>query len=1290
MATLVLQVAGAALGGLIGPAGALIGRAVGGLAGAVVDQRLFGASGGSQPQIKDLTVTASTEGSPIPRVYGRAQVGGQIIWATHLEAVLTSSGGGKGNLFGGGTASDGVDYFANFAVGLCEGPIAAVRRIWADGNPLDLTGITLRVHRGDEVQEADPLILAKEAPGTVPAYRGLAYVVFEHLALADFGNRIPQLAFEVVRPVGALEEKVQAITLIPGATEHGYATVTVARQTGFGASAPENRHLSIAPTDWQASLDELEALCPALMNVSLVVAWFGDDLRCGHCTVAPRVEESGKTTSTPWSAAGLVRATARVVSQSDGAPAYGGSPSDDSVVQAIRDLKARGLKVTLYPFLMMDVPASNALPDPHGGAAPQPAYPWRGTVTCDPAPDAVGTVDATAAAAAQVAAFFGTAAPTDFGDDGTAVHYSGPNEWTWRRFVLHLAALARLAGGVDAIVIGSEFRDLTRVRSASGVYPAVAQFQALAADLRTMLGAGTKLTYAADWTEYGAHVLGGGSEVRFPLDPLWASADIDAVGIDWYAPLADWRDGTAHRDLALAESIYDPAYLGGNVAGGEAFDWFYADTAARDAQARTPITDGLGKPWVFRQKDLASWWANPHRERALGAELGHDTAWVAQGKPIWLTECGCPAVDKGANAPNVFPDPKSSAGGIPYYSSGLRDDLMQRRVLEAVIGHWDPAAGHNPLSTVYGGRMIDPARTALWTWDARPWPAFPAAISVWADGPAWHTGHWLTGRLGQAPLAELAAAAAAESGVAGLDAGALEGVVDGLVVSRPSALRDVLQPLADLYAFAAHEREDGVVLLPRGRGLVTALTADDFVDQQDGAAPLLHQQRGQETELPAALAVNFTEVDADFAPSVATAMLSGTRATGQASIDTAIVSWQGEMMRRAEQRLQDLWVQRDSATFALAPGRWALEAGDMVSLGADTDARFEITQIDDGAVRAITAQAIAPAVFAPGAGLRSTTARPLAVPSIAAFPEVMLLDLPWADGDPPTLLRLAVAATPWPRAFTLWRGAGGSFVAERAIRLPAIAGMTTAALVPGAPWRWDRGGSIAVVLPRGTPVGGGAAKVLAGGNLAAIAAPGGGWEVLQFAEAELVGPNTWRLTTLLRGLAGTEDLAAVEKPAGSRFVMLDRAIVPLVTGIANVGRAMDWRLAALGRDYADPFAVAASATVGNRALAPRRPVMARAQRTADGIALRWIGRSRGDDSWDVEPALDQPEAWQVAIRDGAAVKRTLATATATALYATADELADFGAAQPRLAVSIAQVSPFTGLGPALERTLDVR
>jgi hypothetical protein len=120
------------------------------------------------PRLADLEVMASTEGAPIPRVYGRARLSGQVIWATNLEeSVSTSSettGGGKGG--GGGssvtTTTTTYSYFANLAVGLCEGPIGAVLRIWADGKPLDTSGLTLRTYIGDETQNADPLILAKQ------------------------------------------------------------------------------------------------------------------------------------------------------------------------------------------------------------------------------------------------------------------------------------------------------------------------------------------------------------------------------------------------------------------------------------------------------------------------------------------------------------------------------------------------------------------------------------------------------------------------------------------------------------------------------------------------------------------------------------------------------------------------------------------------------------------------------------------------------------------------------------------------------------------------------------------------------------------------------------------------------------------------------------------------------------------------------------------------------------------------------------------------------------------------
>src|SRR5690349_21249564 len=152
------------------------------------------------------------------------------------------------------------------------------------------------------------------------------------------------MSFEVVRPVGRLEEMVRAVTLIPGSTEFGYEPATVVRTLGPGQSAPENRHVTTSMSDVSASLDELQAVAPNLARVAIVVAWFGSDLRGGQCRVVPKIDNAVKDTfGATWSVAGVTRAEAELVSMVDGHPAYGGTPSDDSVRHLIAELKARGL-----------------------------------------------------------------------------------------------------------------------------------------------------------------------------------------------------------------------------------------------------------------------------------------------------------------------------------------------------------------------------------------------------------------------------------------------------------------------------------------------------------------------------------------------------------------------------------------------------------------------------------------------------------------------------------------------------------------------------------------------------------------------------------------------------------------------------------------------------------------------------------------------------------------------------------------------------------------------------------
>ncbi|EHS52919.1 hypothetical protein PDO_4508, partial [Rhizobium sp. PDO1-076] len=239
MATVLLQAAGAALGSVFGPVGAVLGRAAGALAGSAIDRSLLGGTTVSGARLSAARLSGASEGTAIPRLYGTARLGGTLIWATRFEEETVSErAGGKAS----GTRTESYRYFANLALALCEGEVAGVRRVWADGRELDLTAIEMRVYRGTPDQPADPLILARQGETQVPAYRGLAYVVFERLPLDDFGNRIPLLQFEVIRAVGELERRVRAVTIIPGATEHGYATVKVSEQPGEGEQRFLNRN----------------------------------------------------------------------------------------------------------------------------------------------------------------------------------------------------------------------------------------------------------------------------------------------------------------------------------------------------------------------------------------------------------------------------------------------------------------------------------------------------------------------------------------------------------------------------------------------------------------------------------------------------------------------------------------------------------------------------------------------------------------------------------------------------------------------------------------------------------------------------------------------------------------------------------------------------------------------------------------------------------------------------------------------------------------------------------------
>ena len=238
------QIAGTVVGAAIGfvtagPGGAAYGAFQGATVGYAVGGMLDPPKGPSTegPRLSDTSVQTSTYGAFIPRIYGTVAIDGNIFWLENnkiKETVKKKSSGGKGG--GSSVTNKTYSYSATLAIGICEGPISYVRRVWAgpdliyDAGASDAQSVAQSVrnigkftfYAGDNTQLPDSRIQADLGSANVPAYRGLAYAVIRDFDLTKYGNAIPNFRFEVVQ-VGA-RQPVQLLgtSTIPGDNTGGY------------------------------------------------------------------------------------------------------------------------------------------------------------------------------------------------------------------------------------------------------------------------------------------------------------------------------------------------------------------------------------------------------------------------------------------------------------------------------------------------------------------------------------------------------------------------------------------------------------------------------------------------------------------------------------------------------------------------------------------------------------------------------------------------------------------------------------------------------------------------------------------------------------------------------------------------------------------------------------------------------------------------------------------------------------------------------------------------------------
>ena len=610
------------------------------------------------------------------------------------------------------------------------------------------------------------------------------------------------------------------------------------RKGSGGSSEPENLNALTDTADLVVALDRLQAMAPKVESVSLVVAWFGDDLRAGNCKVRPGVEVTAKsTTPSTWSVNGVSRANAFLVSRDDqDRPVYGGTPADFAVVQAIQEMKARGLRVTFYPFILMDVPPGQRVVEPifrqrrRDGPACLPVAGADHLLACgwlrrDCGQDRHGRKPGRGAVRRGDARQLQRLGSVGFVD--RAVRRLGP--------AAHGAALRpSLRGGRRGRCLPDRHRDagadddpLGRGHLSGG---AGLSGSARGCPLDPRVRDEDRLRRGLE--EYFGHQPGDGSgDVFFHLDPLWADRTIDFIGIDNYMPLSDWRDGFEHADAAEGwPAIYDRAYLQGTSRAAKASTGSMParPIAPRRSAPRSRMEVRRGTPPVRVTRRTASHGSSATRICAPGGRTCITTA--RAGWRAGRRRHGCRSPSR-SGSPNSAVPPSTGAQTSPTSSSTRSRPRASRRISRGAgattrssgpISRRRISGGARPRTTRSLGlrrpdgacprmRRLDLGRAALSVLsgaDRRLDRRRELAARALADRAA---GRGVAGGARPAPLP---ARRAAEGRI---DVTGLWGAVEGYAIGALESPRASITTLSRHFGFDAVETEGVIRFVMRGR-----------------------------------------------------------------------------------------------------------------------------------------------------------------------------------------------------------------------------------------------------------------------------------------------------------------------------------------------------------------------------------------------------------------------------------------------------------------------------------------
>jgi hypothetical protein len=506
-------------------------------------------------------------------------------------------------------------------------------------------------------------------------------------------------------------------------------------------------------------------------------------------------------------------------------------------------------------------------------------------------------------------------------------------------------------------------------------------------------------------------------------------------------------------------------------------------------------------------------------------------------------------------------------------------------------------------------------------------------------------------------------------------------------------VRDALGALMAAYFFDAVETEGVIRFVPRGRPDPLGLTEDTLVLSGEAACGF-NLTRAQESDLPAASRLTYVDADT-YEQAVVEARRLVTGSDRVASSSLPLVMSAAEAAGIGERLLQDAWVMREAATFTLPPSLLALDPTDEVLLAAGGRVRrLRLTAIEDAGARSASAIMTDPSLYDALTGsARSVTAQ--AILRQPGKPLVVFLDLPLIDDDQnPNAPYAAAFADPWPGTVQIYKDYGAAPCAS--LTSAATIGETRYDFWPGPLNRWDLGNNLNVTLYRGTLSSASDDQVFAGANALAIQNAAGDWEIVQFANAELVAPNQWHLTRLLRGRQGSEQAMQSPVAAGARVVVLDGALTQVPLGQGEARLPHDFIYGPAGKPVTDVSFTTVSQTFTAAGLLPPAPCHVRYAWSPNGdLTISWMRRDRAPAANQLtlaETPLSDLSQFDLEILSGGTVVRSFAAvAQNSQAYTAAQQAADFASGLPNpLIVRVYQRSSVVGRGRPKTESLYVR